>query len=147
MNLEQNIYAQNQDELELIFLELSEIKGVLRELSQQVLRVERRVRAVLPAAEKSPKSKRRQHLDTSAVRLTIGRLTERAREGVQIENELRNMTVKGELAVIARELGMTNTKLPPKDDLVRRISTRVRQSASVVSGIHEGIREESESTG
>ena len=32
MSLEQKIYAQNQDELELILLELSEIKGVLREL-------------------------------------------------------------------------------------------------------------------
>lgn len=142
MSLERKIYAENQDELEPILLELSEIKGVLRELSQQVLRVERRVKSVLPATEKSPKSKRRQHLDTTAARLTIGRLTERAKEGVQIENELRNMTVKGELAVMARELGMTNTKLPPKDDLIRRISTRLRQSASVVSGIHEGVRED-----
>lgn len=147
MSLERKIYVENQDELEVILLELLEIKGVLRELSQQVLRVERRVKAVLPATEKSPKSKRRQHLDTTAARVTIGRLTERAKEGIQIENELRNMTVKGELAVMARELGMTNTKLPPKDDLIRRISTRLRQSASVVSGIHEGVREERESTG
>ena len=147
MSLERKMYVDNRDELELVLLELLEVKSVLRELSQQVLRVERQVRAVLPTTEKSPKSKRRQHLDKTDVRRTIGRLTERAKEGVQIENELRNMTVKGELAVMARELGMTNTKLPPKDDLIRRISTRLRQSASVVSGIYEGVREERESTG
>ena len=49
------------------------------------------------------------------------------------------MTVKNELAVLARELGMTNTKLPPKDELVRRISTRLRQKASVASGFRVGI--------
>ena len=48
------------------------------------------------------------------------------------------MTVKNELAVLARELGMTNTKLPPKDELVRRISTRLRQKASVASGFRVG---------
>ena len=147
MSLDKKIYAENQDELELLVLELSEIKGSLRELSQQVLRIERRIRAVLPAPEKPSKSKHRQRLDGSTARYTIGRLTESAKKGEQIESELRNMTVKGELAVMARELGMTNTKLPPKDDLVRRISTRLRQSASVVGGIQEGVREDSESTG
>ncbi len=145
MSIDKKIYADNQDELELLVLELSEVKGILRELSQQVLRVERRVKAALPASQKPSKSNPRQRLDESAARRTISRLRERARGGEQIENELRNMKVKDELAVMARELGMTNAKLPPKDDLIRRISTRLRQSASVVSSIHEGVREDSES--
>ncbi|MCY4426132.1 MAG: hypothetical protein OXC05_03760 [Halieaceae bacterium] len=145
MNIDKKTYAENQDELEILSLELLEIKGVLRELSQQILRIERRVRAVLPAPEKSQKSNQHQRLDESAAHRTITRLTECAKSGKQIENELRNMTVKGQLAIMARELGMTNTKLPPKDDLIRRISTRIRQSASVVSGIQGGVREENES--
>ena len=68
------------------------------------------------------------------------RLTELADRGGQLESELRRMTVKNELAVLARQLGMTNTKLPPKDELVRRISTRLRQSASVTSGIRGGAQ-------
>ena len=144
MSIDKKIYAGNQDELELMALELSELKGILRELSQQVLRIERRVKAALPAPQKQSKSNPRQRLDESTARRTISRLRERARDGEQIESELRDMTVKNELAVMARELGMTNAKLPPKDDLVRRISTRLRQSASVVSSIHEGVREDSE---
>ena len=144
MSIDKKIYADNQDELELLVLELSEVKGILRELSQQVLRVERRVKAALPASQKPSKSNPRQRLDESAARRTISRLRECARGGEQIESELRNMKVKGELAVMARELGMTNAKLPPKDELIRRISTRLRQSASVVSSI-QGVREDSES--
>ena len=145
MSIDKKIYADNQDDLELLVLELSEVKGILRELSQQVLRIERRVKAALPAPQRQSKSNPRQRLDEGAARRAISRLRERARGGEQIESELRDMTVKNELAVMARELGMTNAKLPPKDDLVRRISTRLRQSASVVSSIHEGVREDSES--
>ena len=144
MSIDKKIYADNQDDLEMLVLELSEVKGILRELSQQVLRIERRVKVALPRSQKPSKPNPPQRLDESAARRAISRLRERARGGVQIESELRNMTVKGELAVMARELGMTNAKLPPKDDLVRRISTRLRQSASVVNGIREGVREDSE---
>ncbi len=142
MSIEKEVYSDNQNELELIMLELAEVKGILRELSQQVLRIERRTRFALPASHKVSKPAPRDRLNESAARRTINRLRERARCGEQIENDLRNVTVKNELAVMSRELGMTNTKLPPKDDLVRRISTRLRQSVSVVSSIHEGIRED-----
>ena len=144
MSIDKKIYANNQDELELLALELSELKGVLRELSQQVLRIERRVKVALPAHQRQPESKPRQRLDESAARRTIARLRERAGDGEQIESELMGMTVKNELAVMARELGMTNAKLPPKDALIRRISSRLRQSASVVSSIREGVREDNE---
>lgn len=140
-----NIYPDPGEELELLALELSEVKSILRELSQQVLRVERRVRAVLPSSQKPPSSNSSKQLDKSAVSSAISQLTERAKKGEQIEDELRDMTVKNGLAVLARELGMTNTKLPPKDELIRRISTRIRQRAHVVYGIREavGVREDS----
>lgn len=139
------MYPQKREDLELLALELSEVKNILRELSQQVLRVERRVKVALPPSQKPTNSNSLRKLDNSAVSSTINDLTERAKKGEQIENELRGMTVKNGLAVLARELGMTNTKLPPKDELIRRLSTRIRQQASVVYGIREavGVREDS----
>ena len=137
-----NIYPDPGEELELLALELSEVKSILRELSQQVLRVERRVRVALPSSQKPPGSNGPKQLDKSAVSSTISQLTERANKGEQIEDELRHMTVKNGLAVLARELGMTNTKLPPKDELIRRISTRIRQKARIVYGIREAVRED-----
>lgn len=144
-----NTFPDPGEELELLALELSEVKSILRELSQQVLRVERRVRAVLPSSQKPPGSNSPKQLDKSAVSSAISQLTERAKKGEQIEDELRDMTVKNGLAVLARELGMTNTKLPPKDELIRRISTRIRQRAHVVYGIREavGVREDSKPVG
>lgn len=138
-----NIFPEPGEELKLLVLELSEVKNILRELSQQVLRVERRVSAALPSSQKPPGSNSPNQLDKSAVSGTISQLTERAKKGEQIEDELRHMTVKNGLAVLARELGMTNTKLPPKDELIRRISTRIRQKARIVYGICEGVREDS----
>lgn len=134
-----NVYTEPGEELELLALELSEVKSILRELSQQVLRVERRVRAALPSSQKPPGSNSLRQLDKSTVSSAISQLTERAKKGEQIEDELRSMTVKNGLAVLARELGMTNTKLPPKDELIRRISTRIRQRAHVVYGIREAV--------
>lgn len=130
----------NRDELELIALEVSEVKSALRELSQQVLRIERQLKAVLPAPKIVPKAVVKKRLNGGAAAQIIERLTDAARRGEQIENQLRQMTVKNELAALARELGMTNTKLPPKDELIRRISTRIRQKASVVGGIRESLR-------
>lgn len=138
-----NTFAEPGEELKLLTLELSEVKNILREVSQQILRVERRVRVALPSSQKPPGSNGLKQLDKSAVSSTISQLTERAKKGEQIENELRGMTVKNGLAVLARELGMTNTKLPPKDELIRRISTRIRQKARIVYGICEGVREDS----
>lgn len=144
-----NIYPEPGEELKLLTLELSEVKNILRELSQQILRVERRVRVALPSSQKPLGSNGRKQLDKSAVSSTISQLTERAKKGEQIEDELRHMTVKNGLAVLARELGMTNTKLPPKDELIRRISTRIRQRAHVVYGIREAVtvREDSKPVG
>ena len=141
------MYPQKREDLELLALELSEVKSILRELSQQVLRVERRVKVALPPSQKPTNSNSLRKLDNSAVSSTINDLTERAKKGEQIENELRGMTVKNGLAVLARELGMTNTKLPPKDELIRRLSTRIRQQASVEYGIREGVREDSKPVG
>ena len=134
--------AEDRNELEYLALELSEVKGVLRELSQQLLRIERRLRAALPPPDKPAQPARGKRIDEDAARRLIDRLTERAGAGERIESELRRMTVKGELTALARNLGMTNARLPPKDDLVRRISTRLRQGASVAGGIQEGARED-----
>ena len=140
-----NTFPEPGEELKLLALELSKVKNILHELSQQMLRIERRVRAALSSYQKPPGSNSHKQLDKSAVSSTISQLTERAKKGEQIENELRHMTVKNGLAVLARELGMTNTKLPPKDELIRRIATRIRQRAHVVYGIREavGVREDS----
>ena len=139
-----NIFPEPGEELKLLALELSKVKNILHELSQQMLRIERRVRVALSSYQKPPGSNSLKQLDKSAVSGAISQLTERAKKGEQIEDELRHMTVKNGLAVLARELGMTNTKLPPKDELIRRLSTRIRQQASVVYGIREavGVRED-----
>ena len=137
MKNSEKIWIDKQDDLELLVLEISELKHILREVSQQMLRIERRIKATLPSSNGSGKSTRRQRLDHKTAHATINRLTECAGKGRQIENELRRMTVKDELSVLASELGMTNTKLPPKDDLIRRLSTRLRQRASVTAGIRE----------
>ena len=134
-----NIFPEPGEELKLLALELSKVKNILHELSQQMLRIERRVRAALPSSQKPLGSNSPKQLDKSAVSGTISQLTERAKKGEQIEDELRGMTVKNGLAVLARELGMTNTKLPPKDELIRRLSTRIRQQASVEYGIREAV--------
>ena len=138
-----NIYPEPGEELKLLALELSKVKNILHELSQQMLRIERRVRVALPPSQKPTNSSNLRKLDENAASSTINDLTERAKKGEQIENELRGMTVKNGLAVLARELGMTNTKLPPKDELIRRISTRIRQRAHVVYGIREAVRGDS----
>ena len=128
-------------ELEMLAAELSDVKNAVRELSRQVLRIERRVHAALPQENRPVKPARRTKLDDGAVRRTIDSLKEKAIEGTPIEDELRRMTVKSELAVIASELGLTNTKLPPKDGLVRLIATRIRQSAIVARGFRSAYEE------
>ncbi len=130
--------SKDREEVELLALEISELRGVLREISQQVLRIERRIRSILPHSEVGARPRLGTHRERHFDKNIINHLTERAKEGAQIENELRRMTVKHELAKVARELGMTNTKLPPKDDLIRRIATRIRQRASVADGIRKG---------
>lgn len=139
MNLDDRSITATKEDIELLVLEISDVKGILKELSGQILRIERRLNVLLPKSEKQTRKVSRR-LDTNEARRTIGHLTECAKRGEEIEIELRRMTVKGELGVLARELGMTNAKLPPKDTLVRRISTRLRQSASVSAGIEKGAQ-------
>lgn len=138
MSQEKKIWNEQQDELELLAQEISEVKCILREVSQQISRIDRRVRAALPSSESLVGKTPPKCLETKETHTIVTELTKRAGAGEQIEHALTRMNVKGELSVLARELGMTNKKLPPKHDLVRRISTRIRQRASVQAGIHEG---------
>lgn len=133
--------GSRKQELELLALELSDVTEALREISRRVRRIERRVDTVLPRASRRTEPNRRVKLDDGVARQTITRMKEDAVNGLRIEDELRRMTVKNELAVLARELGLTNTKLPPKDDLVRLIATRIRQSAIVARGFRDAFRD------
>jgi hypothetical protein len=138
-----NHSSLDRDEIRLLVKELAEIKGVLQESSRQLLRIERRVTAAFPTTAPSERtgrsaSEKRRYLDEQAAHHVIANLKVRASKGEQIETELRGYVVKPDLQFVARILGMTNTKLPPKDELVRLISTRLRQSASVTAGFHEG---------
>ena len=134
--------VQNKEELETLFLEILEMRNVLHEMSQQLVRIERRVRITLPKSEHRLSLRRQKiKLDEATAKREVEKLKESVKNGVQIEDELRKMSVKNELAMIARELGMTNTALPPKNDLIRRISSRVRQAVSVYSSISEALRE------
>ncbi|MBI3702385.1 MAG: hypothetical protein HY244_00695 [Rhizobiales bacterium] len=92
------------------------------------------------AQTKHSSSEKRLRLDEAAAQQVIASLKERISKGEQIESQLTDYSVKPNLQIIARILGMTNVKLPPKDELVRRISTRLRQSVSVTTGFHEETR-------
>lgn len=131
------LLKHNEDDLRLLMNELAEVKEVLRDCSRQLLRIERRVSAALPrtaGASRVTASGSRSRLDEPAAQQLIDQLRLRASKGEQIEGSLRGFSVKPELLTVAKILGMTNTKLPPKDELVRRISTRIRQSAAVTTG-------------
>ena len=145
MKEKENISIKGKEELELLALEISDAKSALREISQQMLRIERRIKGALHSPRSAAKGAR-ERLDANRVRAIIDQMTECAATGMQIENELRRMTVRDELAILARELGMTNTKLPPKDELIRRISTRIRQRASVKSGIREAAQNQEDAS-
>jgi hypothetical protein len=126
----------DQEAILLLSDDIAEVKALLREASQQLLRIERRLKAALP--QRAPVSKKpRQQIDEQEAREVINQLKERVLRGEQIESRLRGFSVRPELQRIARVLGMTNTKLPPKDELIRRISTRLRQGVSVTSAISE----------
>jgi hypothetical protein len=133
---------QSEHEGGVLLKELSDIKEILREISRELLRIERRVKAAFPgsaavgrngrsSARKKPK------LDEQSARELLNTLKDRVSNGEQIETELRGYLVKPDLQMLARILGMTNAKLPPKDQLVSRISTRLRQSVSVTRGIYQ----------
>lgn len=143
-----NLPTPTQDDVRSLLEELGAVKEIIREVSRQLLRMERRVRAAIPdtagaSADRIGRSDsgKRPHLNEQAARQVIENLKERLSKGEQVETQLRDYSVKPDLQTFARILGMTNTKLPPKDELVRRISTRLRQSVSVTTGIHDDARD------
>jgi len=143
----------DQEEIRLLIKELADVKEVLQQNSRQLLRIERQLKALFPDAAPAPRNgngrststskpaNKRQPLDEPVARRVIDDLKIRASKGEQIEAELRGYVVKPDLQMLARILGMTNAKLPPKDELIKRISSRLRQSAAVTSGFG-GLHEE-----
>ena len=129
----------NQDEIRSLLEELRTVKEILGEVSRQLLRMERRVRAAVPSPNRIGQagSRKRPHLNEETARQVIEKLKETVSKGGQVETQLRDYSVKPDLQTFAKLLGMTNTKLPPKDELVRRISARLRQAVLVTSRIHE----------
>jgi len=114
-----NSDSSSQDKEDLLFLleELSEVKETLRDISQKVLRIERRVKAFLPQPQSGKRDREkdaRTKMDEETARQLIEQLKERAARGEQIERQLREYPMKPDLQAIARALGMTNVKLPPK---------------------------------
>lgn len=144
MKTNKPLYNGDPRELELVAQEIQDVKNYLRELSRQLVRIERLIKAALPPDEKRATPKPRQDLKRDSARQMIERLKEQAIEGLQIEDELRRMKVKNELTVLARELGLTNARLPPKDELVGLIATRLRQGAIVARGFREAFRDHEE---
>ena len=118
---ENRVSSKSADHAESLLAEISELRDVVRMLSQQLLRIERRIRVALPKSETHGKAPRRTQQSPAEL---IQALTEDAKAGADIEKHLRRMTMKHELATLARQLGMTNTQLPPKDRLVPRIAAR-----------------------
>jgi hypothetical protein len=129
------------DDIRSMLDEIGAIKEILRDLSRQLLRIERRVKASFQSnarlsADQGAGRKERSLNEQSAGQV-IEKLKEKVSKGEQVETQLKQYSVKPDLQIIARLLGMTNTKLPPKDELIRRISTRLRQSVSVITGIRD----------
>jgi hypothetical protein len=139
-----NLSRPGEEEIHLIVQELADVKELLQENSRQLRRIERQVKAAFPAVVASVRTSRsavkKLRLDEQGAEQVITRLKERVAKGEQIETELKGYLVKPDLQMVAKILGMTNTKLPPKDELIRRISTRIRQSVSVSTGFHEEAR-------
>ena len=55
MKAREELSLKEKEELEILALEISEAKDILREISQQMSRIERRVRAALPSSGISKK--------------------------------------------------------------------------------------------
>ena len=142
MNIDRS--TQDQDDLLFLLEELTEVKEILKDISQKVLRIERRVKAIFPQSQRSKSgrakdapARRPARMDEQTARQLLEQLKQSAARGEQIERQLREHPVKPDLQAIARVLGMTNVKLPPKDELVARISNRLRQGVSVSMGIRD----------
>jgi hypothetical protein len=135
--MNQKSSSSNEEDILLILEELSDVKATLKQAAQQMLRIERRVKAALPksASPNSTARVARVRLNDASAGAVIESLKEMLANGQDIERKLFDYSVKPDLQSIARALGMTNAKLPPKDDLVRRIAARLRQGVSVSAGL------------
>ena len=126
--------------------EVTDLKGVLQDISQQIRRIERRIDYVLPHEKRSQTRKasngvkKTPTMSETNTRETIERMKQHLYDEkpvAEIQSELRKMNVKRELTPIAREFGMTNAALPPKDELIMRIITRIQQSVMLTENIRK----------
>ena len=145
-----NFWGDKAEYIQKLASEVAGLKGVVQDVSQQIRRIERRIDLVLPEkprekGRKTPVNGGRRPAKAPTMseieaRQTIKRLTDKLHERGTMESvqaELRSMTVKHGLTPIARELGMTNTALPPKTELVLNIITRLRQSVMLTENIRK----------
>ena len=139
--------------IEKLAAEVANFKGVLQDISQQMRRIERRIDFALPEGKRTKghkasaagknNSEKPPTMSEVEARKTIDQLTNRLESGESaesIQSELRDMTMKRGLTPIAREFGMTNTKLPPKSELILNIITRLRQSVMLTENIRKMSR-------
>lgn len=137
--------SDDPKQLQALAAEAADLRHILVGLTQQVRRMERHIKASLPDAASGGDVADAPRLDKaseSEVDKVVRHLKASMVEGENIAPALRAMTVKHGLAPIARYYGMTNTALPPKDELVLNIITRMRQSVI----ISEGFRKLAEDT-
>ena len=130
------------EELLRVVEEIAGMKNVVREVSDQLRRMERRVKTALAvrpgtagarAAVRPPSAVRASsaangasRMSEEAARAMLEKMTEQTRRGESVEEQLRAMTVKGDLAAIARVLGLTYAKFP-KSELIRMILVKIRE--------------------
>lgn len=131
--------TDDPQKFEILASEISDLKNVLVGLTHQARRIERRIDAVLPEKTKLRKNARAENnaaatankFDEDKIKLVVDKLKEKIIAHQDIQAELRAMNVKYDLRPIARYFGMTNGPLPPKDELILNIITRLRQSVMI----------------
>ena len=145
-----DFWGDKLEYVERLASEVADLKGILQDISQQVRRIERRIDLILPEGRRAKdrkasaagknSSEKPPTLNEVEARKTIDKLKNRLESGElaeSIQSELRDMTMKRGLTPIAREFGMTNTKLPPKSELILNIITRLRQSVMLTENIRK----------
>ena len=148
-----DFWGDKLEYVERLASEVAGLKGVLQDISQQVRRIERRIDLILPEGKRAKDRKASAAYKNSSekpptmseveARKTIDKFKNRLESGEStepIQSELRNMTMKHGLTPIARVFGMTNTKLPPKSELILNIITRLRQSVMLTENIRKMSR-------
>jgi hypothetical protein len=77
-----NPSSPNQDDIRSLLEELGTVKEILRELSRQLLRMERRVRIAIPATASASASRmKRPHLNGQTAREILEKLKEGVSKG------------------------------------------------------------------